>query len=198
MKKLFIIFLLYVQVGCSPDGNSNSINFPIKPLMICPDKNDCTGADIRLSIVHISENDTFKVYKVISSYHNNNLGLLICVPKAKENNQGFGKNIILKSVGKESDELLSLIGTLYGEKPILKSKFAPFVKADYVNLGIFAKAVAGGQDKESLTVDEYKLFFESKDDEAELFLNINPTEKWIDLREKDPEYRKTIIKILSE
>jgi hypothetical protein len=63
---------------------------------------------------------------------------------------------------------------------------------------VFAKAVAGGQDKESLTIDEYKLFFESKDDEGELFLNINPMEKWIDLREKDPEYRKTIIKVLSE
>ena len=44
-----------------------------------------------------------------------------------------------------------------------------------------------------------KLFFETEDPEdyAELYVNINDKEHWLEIREKDEEYRKQVIKFLS-
>jgi len=42
------------------------------------------------------------------------------------------------------------------------------------------------------------LFFDIRNDEAELFVNINQTEKWIELKEKDEEYRPLLIEALSK
>jgi hypothetical protein len=208
MKIIIIFILLFTQISCSytqdrtskiPSKSARGDIFSKKPLIVCPDKADCFGADIRLSIISLFENDTSTVYKAVAVYNDKNLGLLVFIPKAKEDSKGFGKkDITIKSIGKESDDLLELMATLYKQKIARDAKFTPSVSASYVNLSEFAKSVAGSQDKDSSTIDEYKLFFENKTDEAELYLNINPKDKWIELREKDPEFRATIIEILKK
>jgi len=44
-----------------------------------------------------------------------------------------------------------------------------------------------------------KLFFETEDpeDHAELYVNINEKEHWLEIREKDESYRRQIIKFLT-
>jgi hypothetical protein len=49
------------------------------------------------------------------------------------------------------------------------------------------------------TTHACKLFFqnEKEDDYAELYFNINDEEQWIELREKDKDYRNMVINFLS-
>ena len=44
-----------------------------------------------------------------------------------------------------------------------------------------------------------KLFYESANENeyAELYLNINENEHWVEIREKDEEYRKAVLGFLS-
>ncbi|MEO6981256.1 MAG: hypothetical protein ABI113_22875 [Mucilaginibacter sp.] len=178
------------------NGGQNTANFPVKPLIIFDNKEDGWGGDIRLSIVNINESDSSTLYKAVSDYKGKKLGLLIFIPKAKESSNGFGKGIILKSMGEESDNLLNTLAELYKQHIDPNSKFISSVSVGYVDLSEFAKSLTGKTDDASSATGEYKLFFENKGDEAELFLNINPNDKWVDLREKDEEYRPSVIKAL--
>ena len=195
MRKLIILFILLTGFGCSPNHN-NSNNFPVKPLIILNAKDDGWGADIKMSITNISENDTSYAYKAISHYDNSNVGFIVIVPKSQTDSKGFGKLIILKSIGTESDNLLHTLTALYKQKANPASTFVESASPSYVDLNEFAKSI-GGNTKES-DVKEYKLFFQTKDDEAELYLNIDPIEKWVEVSEKDPEYRPVVIKALTK
>lgn len=195
-----LLFIATSSLSCQNNGGQSTKgskdNFPVKPLIVFDNKEDGWGGDVRLSIVNIDENDSSTLYKAISSYQNKTLGLLILIPKSKESSNGFGKGIILKSIGKESDNLLRTLANLYKQHIDSNSKFAGSIPVEYVDLSEFAKSVTGKTDDASTTTSEYKLFFGSKDDEAELFLNINPKDMWVDLREKDEEYRPSVIKAL--
>ncbi|MBK8564013.1 MAG: hypothetical protein IPN76_11895 [Saprospiraceae bacterium] len=135
------------------------------------------GADIKLSIVQKSENDTAKIYKAVSSYNGQELGLLVSIPKRKEGDKGFGQGISLRSIGTQSDYLLRTLYQLYKQPADTTATFAKDINVTYVNLKEFAKAVAG-QEGQYTAANEYKLFFEGKSDEdyAELYLNVNPTD----------------------
>jgi hypothetical protein len=196
---IVISVLSFTAPSCLSGHNNsgqNTTNFPAKPLIVFDNKEDGWGGDIRLSIVNIDENDSSTVYKAISSYQNKTLGLLIMIPKAKESSNGFGKGIVLKSIGKESDNLLTTLAGLYKQHVDPNSKFIASVAVGYVDLSEFAKSLTGKTDDANSVTGEYKLFFENKGDEAELFLNINARERWLDLREKDEEYRPSVIKAL--
>jgi hypothetical protein len=199
MKKIALFFIALTQIGCSLNQNSSSggTGSAIKPLIVLNNKDDGWGADIRLSITNISENDSSKIYKAVSSDNKDNLGLLIFVTKKKTNGQGFGNAITFKSLGKESDNLLHKLSTLYKKKIAADSKFADTVSASFVDLKEFAKSVAGNSGDSDSAIDEYKLFFETKNDEGELFLNINATDKWVELKEKDEDYRLVVLEALT-
>ena len=79
MKQLIIILLIASLLGCASNMTNQTSDFPVKPAIVCPDKNDCLGGDVRLSIINSSENDTSRIYKVISKYHGNDVGLLIVI-----------------------------------------------------------------------------------------------------------------------
>ena len=199
MKKLAVLFIALTQIGCSFNQNksSGSSGSAIKPLIVLTGKDDNWGADIRLSIINISENDSSKIYKAVSSDNKEPLGLLIIVTKKKTNGQGFGNAITLKSIGTESDNLLHKLSELYKKKIAADSKFADTVSAGFVDLKEFAKSVAGSSGDGDSDVDEYKLFFETKNDEGELYLNINSTDKWVELKEKDEDYRSVVLEALT-
>lgn len=208
MRKITIIFFLLTIFSCS-NNQTNSDNkdskvsttktYPVKPLQIDNGEEEGWGADIKLSIVEKSENDTLHIYKAVSSYNGQELGLLVSVPKRKEGDKGFGQGISFKSIGTQSDYLLRTLYQLYKQTGDTTASFVKDINVTYVNLKEFAKAVAG-QEGQYTAASEYKLFFEGKDDEdyAEIYLNVNPTDNWIELREKDEEYRPTVLRFLRQ
>lgn len=177
---------------------SNNETFPIKELIIDKGEEEGWGADIRLSIISIKETDTSRVFITTSIYEGKKLGFLVSVPKVKEGNSGFAGGIVLKSVGSESDNLLFTLSKLYKQKTDTTLKFTKAISLTYVNLDEFAKSLGAKDGGEYKTENQYKLFYEGiKEGEyAEVYLNINQTEHWIELKEKDEEYRPIIIKFL--
>ena len=173
-------------------------SFPIKPMVIISEDEDGGGADIRLSITGVLENDTATIYRVVSPWHNKDLGLTFAILK-KEHENGFGSGLELRSLGKESDYFLATLAKLYGEKLDSTTHFKASITVNYVNLGGFAKTL-GAKDESDTALVEYKLFFEGKQENeyAELYLNVNPSGKSIELREKDSGYRHSIINFLKD
>ncbi|MFP5043090.1 hypothetical protein, partial [Parasediminibacterium sp. JCM 36343] len=208
MQNISIICFLMTLFGCSNNqadtGNTKNATsatqtYPIKPLQIDKGEEEGWGADIRISIIEKTENDTLNIYKAVSIYNGQELGLLISVPKRKEGAKVFGQGISLKSIGTKSDYLLRTLSRLYKQTVDTTITFAKDINITYVNLKEFAKAVAG-QEGQYTSANEYKLFFEGKSDEdyAELYLNVNPTDNWIELREKDEEYRPIVLRFLRQ
>lgn len=205
MQKLIIFIFVLTLFGCG-DNNSNSdkpatnttatTKFPAMPLIIENGEEDGWGGDLKLSITDIQENDTAKIYKAISTHEGKNVGLLVTVPKAKEKNKGFAGGFILASLGKESDDLLATLASVYKQKADSSIQFINSISLNYVNLGEFAKSLGGKESGSKNASAEYKLFFQGDEDYAELYLNVNPEEHWIELKEKDEEYRPAIIKFL--
>lgn len=204
MQKITIICFIATLFGCSNNQtqidsskswNSTTTKYAVQPLKI-GDEDEGWGADIRLSIVEKSENDTAKIYKAVSLYNAKELGLIVSVPKRKEGAKGFGQGISLKSIGTSSDYLLQTLSKLYKQPLDPTAAFVNDINVTYVNLKEFAKSVAG-QEGQYTAANQYKLFFEGKDEEyAEVFLNVNSEENWIELAEKDEEYRPDLLRFL--
>jgi hypothetical protein len=209
MIRYFLILVITLICSCIDSDNTSKndhkenehekLSFPVKPLFVDNGEDDGWGADIRISITSITQTDTTREYTAISSFEGRNLGLIVAVPKTKEGEKGFGKWITLKSLGIESDNLLSKLAQLYKVKDT-SAKFVSSVSTAYVNLKEFAKSLGAQDGGEYTSSSEYKLFFEGNNEEdyAELYVNINPDEKWVELREKDEEYRTAIIKFLHQ
>ena len=212
MTKVFITILTVTILGCNNSDNSNTSSssdtkqvekkdtFPVKELFVDNGDEEGWGADIRLSIISNSETDTSKIFTATSTYEGKKLGLLISIPKKKEGDKGFASGITMKSIGTESDNLLKALSKLYKQKIDTTLKFTNSISVTYVNLDEFAKSLGGQDGGQYKTENQYKLFYEGKKegDYAELYLNINPTEHWIELKEKDEEYRPIIIKFLRQ
>jgi len=205
MQKITIICFLATLFGCSNnrtqiDSSKSSepttIKYAVQPLKI-GNEDEGWGADITLSIIEKSENDTAKIYKAVSLCNGKELGLMVSVPKRKEGAKGFGQGISLRSIGAPSDFLLQTLSKLYKQPLGTTATFVKDINVTYVNLKEFAKAVTG-QEGQYTAANQYKLFFEGKDDEeyAEVFLNVNSEENWIELAEKDEEYRPDLLRFL--
>lgn len=174
--------------------------FPIKELFVDNGEEGGWGADIRLSIISNSETDTSKMFTAISTHEGKRLGLIVSTPKKKEGDKGFASGITFKSIGAESDNLLKVLSKLYKQKVDTALKFTNAVSITYVNLDEFAKSLGAENGGQYKTENQYKLFYEGREegDYAEIYLNINATEHWIELKEKDEEYRPVIIKFLRQ
>jgi hypothetical protein len=187
--------------GSTTDSQKeNTDTYPIKELIVDNGEDEGWGADIRLSIVSFAETDSSKLYTAISTYQGKKLGFLVSIPKKKEGDKGFASGISLKSIGTESDNLLQTLANLYNLKADSTMKFTNSISVTYVNLDEFAKSLGAQDGGDYKTQNQYKIFYEGsgEDEYAELYLNISPTEHWIELREKDEEYRPIIIKFLKQ
>lgn len=208
MKKLTLAILVFQFLGCASDPSTNGSvpasqprkvveSYPEKPVVKFEDNGDDTGfGDFALSIVAVSETDTAMVYKVLSTWETKNIGLLIEIPK-KEGDKGFGHGIHLKRTGMESDNFVRFMASEYKLRADSVKHFADLT-VDYVNMNSFAREL--GAKKYDTTLDEYKLFFQGPDttDYAELYLNVDNRQKQIQFKEKDLEYRPTIIRLLQK
>jgi hypothetical protein len=211
MQKIFLILTLLFLFSCKNAGNSKNSStdikkgsvketFPVKELIIGNAEEEGWGGDVRLSINSISETDTSKLLKALSTYQGKNVGFLISIPNKKEGDKGFASGILLKSIGTESDNLLQFLSKLYKQKSDTSLKFTNSVSLTYVNLNEFAKSLGAQEGGDYKTENQYKLFYEGNNEKeyAELYLNYNLKENWVELKEKDEEYRPMIIKFLKK
>ena len=206
IKNIFFGLTLFLLSCNNADKTTNSDKAiqskdeasSIKELVVDNGEEEGWGADIKLSIISIKETDTSRVFITTSTYEGKKLGFSVSIPKAKEGNGGFASGIELKSIGSESDNLLLALAKLYKQKVDTTLKFTESVSLTYVNLDEFAKSLGAKDGGKYKTENQYKLFYEGiKEGEyAEVYLNINQTEHWIELKEKDEEYRPIIIKFL--
>ncbi|GAB3926718.1 hypothetical protein [Mucilaginibacter myungsuensis] len=91
---------------------------------------------------------------------------------------------------------------LYGFTLPINSLFKKELIGDYVDLDKFTVHQFGRHANNHIEGTEaYKLFFdyfdEGEEDEAQVFLNINLVGHRIEIREKDVEYRKPLLALLS-
>lgn len=211
MRNFRLFFFVTLLFGCTSSGNSRDSevaapdvpenSLPAQPLQIDAGEDEGWGGDIRLSVVEQSENDTVHIYKALSTYQGKELGLLVTIPKRKEGSKGFGQGITFASIGASSDYLLQILAKLYKQPIDSTATFIKDIQVNYVNLQAFAESVSGQEGSGDYTVaSEYKLFFEGsgEEDYAELYLNIDPLHHWIELREKDEEYRPVLLRLLRQ
>lgn len=198
MRRLIFLYIILVLAGCQSSDKLNGKKNSVRPLVIF-DNEEGAWEDIRLSVTNIMQNDSAKIYTAISSYDNENVGLSIALPTRNEDTDGFGnKYIRINRIGIESDNLLHVLAKLYNQRLNANAKFASSINAKYVNLRAYGASLKKQKGNDSLKMSaDYKLFFQTKDDAAELFLNVDKAGKWIELKEKDADYRPLIIKILS-
>ena len=206
MLKSSILLLLLVSCSTNQPDNvkkTNSItriNLPIQPLIIDNGNDEGWGADIRLSLSEISSTDSLVTYKAISSHEGKNVGLEFILPKAKPATDSSPTQILtIKTCGESSDNLLILLSNLYKLKADHVKHFINSASLSFVDLNEFARAKFGKDAIPDTDAKEMKLFFETEDpnDYAELYVNINDKEHWIELREKDESYREQVIKFLT-
>ncbi|MET0637946.1 MAG: hypothetical protein ABWZ25_18080 [Chitinophagaceae bacterium] len=170
--------------------------YPIRPLLINGGEEE--GADLRLSIIRIIESETSVDYIATSSHDGEDVGVCASVVKETQNGNMPAGDIVFRSIGKSSDNLLKTLSKLYeGMDDFFV--FREVVKPRVVNLRDLIRIVTGKEPADSGSA-EYKLFFQDSQGakSAELYLNINVHELWIELREKDAGYRRIILKHLSQ
>lgn len=212
MTKIFITILTVTYLSCNNPDNSKvnttadtkqiemKDTFPIKELFVDKGDEEGWGADIRLSITEISKTDTSVTYFANSLYDKKNVGLKITIPTAlPKSEKGLAQVLTLQSSGNISDNLVQILSKLYNEKVDTTLHFVASKKVVFIDLNEFAKAQFEQQSANKTTAIEMKVFFETEnpDDNAELYININETEHWVEIREKDEGYRKQVIKGLT-
>lgn len=103
----------------------------------------------------------------------------------------FRGAVTVRSTGPASDRLLKVMDVLYD------THLAPAGMATSTEFA--AISLAGNPGDLQAGPVKMKLFFESEDEEryAELYLNVDLKASRIELHEKDPEYRKAVIRALS-
>ena len=209
MKKLSILSIMVLSLGCATNETNNykkatktstTNKYPVQPLFIDNGDEEGWGADIRLSLTEIISTDSMVTYKAISSYEGKKVGLEFTLPIAKPATENSPTEILqIKTCGENSDNLLRLLSKLYRLKVDTNAHFISSVKLAFVDLNEFARSKFGKDAIPQTDSKEMKLFFETEDPEdyAELYVNINDKEHWLELREKDEGYRRQVIKFLT-
>jgi hypothetical protein len=157
------------------------------------------GGDLRLSIKDTTQTDSTINYEVVSLNGDKEIGLLLSIPK-KARPTGFGNGFVLKSIGEPSNLLLGVLSALYRHE-LAKPQFVDEIKVSYVDLRQLAKTYEKDGNAVGKIGADYKLFFEGDDGDeepAELFINVDSAANYIEIKEKDPDYRAALIKALSK
>lgn len=212
MTRLFIIILTAAFCSCNNSDNSKANTttdtkqvatkdtYQVKELFVDKGDEEGWGADIRLSITEIAKTDTSIIYFANSLYDNKNVGLKIIIPTASPiNEKELAQILTLQSSGNISDNLVQTLSKLYKVKADTTLHFVSSKRIAFIDLNEFAKAQFGQEQANKTTAKEMKVFFEAEnpDDNAELYININEAEHWLEIREKDEGYRKQVIKGLT-
>ncbi|GAB2842984.1 hypothetical protein GCM10027043_52710 [Ferruginibacter profundus] len=200
MLKILLAFVSIGIVGCAsnqskPDSKLNSTidTFLIKPIFVDTSEVEGWGGDIRLSFTEKYYTDTSIIYNVNSTFENKHLQFKVSVPK-----EGHVK-LVFKSLGAGSDNFVRFLKYLYSGVTDSLIKFNNQISVDCIHMGNYVDSLNMQSNGTYTTTHTCKLFFqgEKENDYAELYFNINDDEHWIELREKDKDYRNMIIKFLA-
>ena len=204
MLKPLLIFAWLLVIGCTSNTSKSSgekkdsiisMTYPVKPLQILTEEEEGWGADVRLSIVKVIHQDSVTQYKILSTYNGKEIGFEIIIP-AKLSIKGA---LEFRSTGQNSDEFLHVLSKLYNVKSDSLKYFTKSCKLTGIDLNEFANDKLGAKISIIAGLKEMKLFYEpaNENDYAELYLNINENEQWVEVKEKDEEYRKAVLGFLS-
>jgi hypothetical protein len=201
IKNFAYIFtlILIATYSCSYAQNKPQIANKSQPTFIDKSKESVWGGDILLSITNIKQVGNLKIYTAQSIYKNKVVGFAIQVPNNTNGKSGFGDRITINSLGVVSDNLRKALAEIYKVKIDNNGSFVKSITASYVDLGQFFQSAIGKKTDQLMRgMREIKLFFENSNYEAELYLNIKEDDKQIQLREKDIEYRQSIIQFFTQ
>lgn len=145
--------------------------------------------------------DTSNVYRLVAKglLDGTSVGLRVEMdrdwnPKPAEHDAVtfYWGSVTLRSIGLESDALAMALSRLYGLAHA-GLRMLPEIRAEAVGLASDPRLI------ESEPV-KMKLFFHSGNEAryAEVFLNIDRRAQIVELHEKDPEYRKNLVRALTE
>jgi len=205
MAKFFIIYMALFPFLFSCESNHSSpaandstlledINARINP--------EDGWNDIFLKIVKDQKTDSSHIYTVKGLYKEQTVGLQIevnssigagIVDGTPNVNSGIARQSVhIRSMGAESDAFVKALAELYG-RPTLKA---------FRQQPLSVTAFSLNETPVNLDKDGYyklKLFLEEYDEDlySEVFLNINTEKKEIEINEKDWEYRRAIIELLT-
>ena len=208
MIKIFSFIWVVTLLSCTNNNSSkkearirtdiiqSSDSLHAKELIIDNGDEEGWGADIRLSIVKIEKTDTSIAYFANSLYEGKNIGLQVTIPStAPKNENELAQILTLTSSGIISENFIATLSKLYKQKIDPNIHFISSKEVAFIDLNEFAKSRFGKEPVNKSTAKEMKLFFEAKnpDDYAELYININEKEHWLEIREKDEGYRKQVI-----
>jgi len=204
------IAILVILISCSNNGTTKTAisqnpvkrdTFPIKELFVDTSTGESWGGDITLSITEIVKTDSSVTYFTKSSFGNTNVGFELVILTDTSGKKGIHLGrIIFKSTGAISDNFLKVLSKVYKEKADTTRHFAISREITFINLDDFMKDEPDAPADATPDTMELKVFFnaESETEEAELFLDINEKEHSITLKEKDFDYRKGVLKGLTE
>jgi hypothetical protein len=193
--KHFLIALTLVILFSSCSTKKEKIVFE-KREMTVSNAEEGWGGDVKLSIVSIIPNDTGKIIAVLSSFKGKEMGFNIKIPNKKSDSGGFGSGLTLSSSNISSDIFLKTLSEIYNVKKT-DNKFINNISINFVDLAAITAQLTGKSISDS-EQKQYKLFFENEKENAELYLNIDEKEGWVELKEKDSEYRIAILNFLSQ
>ena len=152
------------------------------------------GGNFKLHIESKTVEDFFNFYILRSIDMGMPIGFELQVPKTIDK---FGNGVVFKSLGDTSDHFLQVLYSIYGLNSPDKIKFVNSISCNYVGLNDIAFK-SDGQPRLK-NVNYIKVFFEGADESeyAELFLNIDETNKTIEFEEKDFDYRPYVAMLLT-
>jgi hypothetical protein len=181
VKNWFLILLaLLSAIGCKPPNSTIKAYSSFAD----PSKDNNWGGDVRLSITGIAKTDTSTFYTVKSVDNHDTLGFKLSLPNHTEKS-GSGAGLEIYSLGKISKNFKNALASIYKIKEDTSKDFPDKIDVSFVDLDKFAVSVTGKEATDKNGFNDYKLFFEdsknSDDGEAEIFVNINETDKILQL-----------------
>jgi hypothetical protein len=152
------------------------------------------GGNFKLHIQSKESKQNSYVYTVCSLYEENQIGFELQIPTDIKT---FGEGVIFKSLGNISDDFITALFSIYGLYLQNNLKFVDSISCNYTGLNDLVYK-SGGQKRLS-HINYIKVFLEGngEDEYAELYVNIDETNKTIEFEEKDYEYRPYVAMLLS-
>ena len=190
-------FITLFFVSCN-DGRKSNTNNPASGSnlkeMIVEKKDDNWGGDIILNIERADKiSSEITAYRIISFYKGQPVGFNMILKQPTKKNMFITKGVTFLSLKDTSNNFLKALAEIYGVK-FTNAEFKDSITISYADLTFGADLNKPG----NWIAAQKKLFFETDDDNPELFLNIDEIAGRISLPEKDRNYREGIIYALSK
>lgn len=193
------LLLIIIEISCSNPNNKISQTTPIKngsqlTEMQIDHSDQSFGGDITLHIYNLEVKSTeVTVFKILSQYKGRPIGFRLRLKKPIKRTEFVTNGVTLLSLGDTSNNFLSALAEVYQSKA-KNLVFVDSITINYADLESIVDTKSPG----NYTAAQTKLFFTTRDDQPELYMNIEIKNKTISFPEKDNSYREGILEALSK